>query len=123
MTAREAHTRLVGVDCEHYVPGIGEEIAGSILSDKEQRFLALSDVPLSLAVMIVFSAKESLYKALWPIVRRFFDFSAAEVCALDSKEGGFALRLTEDLSASWPSGSVINGRFVFVDGYITTLIL
>lgn len=54
----------------------------------------------------VFSAKEALYKALYPRVRRFFGFDHAEVA--DIWAGGLTLRLTKSLSPAHDAGSVFD---------------
>jgi 4'-phosphopantetheinyl transferase EntD len=46
---------------------------------------------------LVFSAKESLYKCLYPQVQRYFGFEAARVCAVDLARGTFVVRLEKDV--------------------------
>ncbi|MBT9548239.1 MAG: 4'-phosphopantetheinyl transferase superfamily protein [Candidatus Sericytochromatia bacterium] len=50
---------------------------------------------------LLFSAKESLYKALYPTVRRFFDFQAAELHQRDA--GRFEIALIETLHPELPA--------------------
>ncbi len=54
---------------------------------------------------LLFSAKESLYKALYPTVRRFFDFQAAELH--QTGPGRFEIALTESLHPELPAGQVL----------------
>ena len=44
-----------------------------------------------LVVTLIFSAKEALYKAIYPLVRRFVDFHEVEVTALDWHRGMLTL--------------------------------
>ncbi|TNF20145.1 MAG: 4'-phosphopantetheinyl transferase superfamily protein [Rhodobacteraceae bacterium] len=54
----------------------------------------------------VFSAKEALYKALYPRVRRFFGFDHAHVVAIGPS--GVTLRLAKPLAADLPAGLTID---------------
>jgi enterobactin synthetase component D len=51
---------------------------------------------------LLFSAKESLYKALYPTVQRFFDFQAAELH--QTAPGQFEIALRESLHPELPAG-------------------
>ena len=56
-----------------------------------------------LRVLQIFSAKESVYKALAPIVGRYFGFSAAEL-TWNNTQGNFSGVLLEDLGSGYDSG-------------------
>lgn len=56
------------------------------------------------ALIRVFSAKETLFKALYPLVRDIFGFESAEIARMDSHDF-LVLRLTQDLTGSIPAGS------------------
>jgi enterobactin synthetase component D len=56
------------------------------------------------AAIRVFSAKETLFKALYPLVRDFLGFEAAEIVGID-RHDHVVLRLTRDLTRSIPAGS------------------
>ena len=60
----------------------------------------------SQALTLLFSAKESLYKALYPEVRRFMDFSAARATAF--ARGALELTLTEDWHPAWRAGTCLS---------------
>lgn len=71
---------------------------------------------------LIFSAKESLFKALYPTVRRLFFFEAAELSAYD-EEGSGTLRLTADLDGEWRKGMEVPFRFGHFEGFLLTRIL
>ncbi len=74
---------------------------------------------------LVFSAKECLYKALFPQVRRWFGFQDAEVCALDPVEGSggvFHLQLRTALSPALPSGTSFEGRWTRTPDLLLTVL-
>ena len=75
----------------------------------------------ALLVTLTFSVKESLFKALYPIVRQRFYFEHAEV--LDwTHDGQVRLRLLTDLSAEWRHGSELQAQFGVKDGQLLSLV-
>jgi enterobactin synthetase component D len=101
-------SRLLGIDVERLIdPALVDGIGALVALEEE---LALfSGCTLSQALTILFSAKESLYKALYPEVQRFMDFSAARVTWF--APGMVALRLAEDWHPAWPEGSMLTVRY------------
>jgi len=74
------------------------------------------------ALTLVFSAKETLYKCLYPEVRRYFGFHDARVESLEPERGAFAIALTGPLE-HLPAGLTLEGRFeVFDDVVFTSLV-
>ena len=70
------------------------------------------------ALTLLFSAKETLYKALYPQVRQFFDFMAA--CVVAVAPGRLDLQLCQDWSAHWRQGQVLAVRYVCHPEHIYT---
>ncbi|MFJ6622714.1 4'-phosphopantetheinyl transferase [Kitasatospora sp. NPDC091335] len=100
--ARAGTLASVGIDAEPALPlpeGVQEAIA---LPVEQQRLAKLAaehpDVPWD---RILFSAKESVYKAWFPLTRLFLDFSEAELDL--SPDGTFTARLLVP-------GPVVGGR-------------
>lgn len=71
---------------------------------------------------LVFSLKESLYKALYPLTLKFFYFEDAELLCWQH-DGRAKLRLLTDLSACWRRYREVDAHFVMQQGTITSLIL
>jgi enterobactin synthetase component D len=72
------------------------------------------------AVTLVFSAKESLFKALHPLTGRSAHHYDARVRGVDVKAGRFRVRLATSWSADWPAGVELEGRFRFREGCVET---
>ena len=72
-------------------------------------------------VTLTFSAKESLFKALYPIVQKRFYFEHAEVLEW-SEAGQVRLRLLTDLSPEWRHGAELNGQFCVNQGQLLSLV-
>lgn len=116
----------LGLDAEQLIaPARAQRLAGQILvADEQQRFDALWAVcPVQAAqfLTLVFSAKESLFKALHPLVGQRFHFPAA--CLLPASEDGcLQLELRQSLGAAWPAGALLCGRSAMRDGWLLSLI-
>lgn len=114
--------RGLGLDTELLLPtGRAERLAEQILTPAELE--CLPDTPEAQAWLtsLTFSFKESLFKALYPLVRRRFYFEHAEL--LDWTPAGTArLRLLEDLGPDWPAGSLLDGQFVCEGERLLTLV-
>ncbi len=74
-----------------------------------------------LAARIGFSAKETLFKALYPQIGVFFGFSAADVRP-DLATGTFDIRLCDPLG-DMPAGTEWRGRFVICEDRILTALI
>jgi enterobactin synthetase component D len=80
------------------------EIIDSILSPMEKEMLAVRPLGFASDAIAVFSAKETLFKMLYPFVKRFFGFHSAQLRSPPAP-GSLTLRLTEDLSAECTKGT------------------
>ena len=87
------HEWTVGVDVEIDAPR-RYDVARHVLTDDEQAELTLDDhEALQRAVLLRFSAKESIYKAIDPFVRRYVDFKEAYVRPRDDGSACAELRM------------------------------
>lgn len=75
----------IGIDTEIIMNSYdAQDIADSIVNAAERELLNICDLPFPLALTLAFSAKESLFKALYRHVGQYFDFAAAEVTAINA---------------------------------------
>lgn len=110
--------RLLGVDVEQFIePSAADGIAALVAFGNELALIdALLSTPPSLALTLLFSAKEALYKALYPDVRRFVDFSGARVVAATTDR--LSLVLTEDWHPAWPAGTAFTVNYVVYANFV-----
>ncbi|MBD9565748.1 4'-phosphopantetheinyl transferase superfamily protein [Pseudomonas sp. PDM09] len=123
IVANKAHWRGLGMDLENLLDAErAERLAGEILTGPElQRMAAGAADQLAMLVTLTFSVKESLFKALYPIVQKRFYFEHAEV--LEWSAGGeVRLRLLTDLSGEWRSGTELDAQFAVMDGQLLSLV-
>lgn len=76
----------IGIDAENIINTYdAQDIAGGIVNPAERELLHVCGLPFPVALTLAFSAKESLFKALYRHVGHYFDFSAAEITALGAQ--------------------------------------
>ncbi|NVZ52888.1 4'-phosphopantetheinyl transferase superfamily protein [Pseudomonas sp. B6002] len=116
IVGHKAQWRGLGMDLENVLSlERAERLAGEILTaDELQRMASVPREQIALVVTLTFSVKESLFKALYPIVQKRFYFEHAEVVEW-SASGRVRLRLLTDLSEEWCHGKELVGQFA-VDG-------
>jgi enterobactin synthetase component D len=118
VVGRAERYRGLGVDIEKLLTKAeAQDIAQHALTDIEQQRFGRDINPF--AVSLAFSAKESLFKALYPVVRRFCSFNTSELVEWDP-HGSALLRLTEGLSPEWPRNREIIVHFSHFDGLLLT---
>jgi len=123
IVAQKCHWRGLGMDMENLLNAErAERLAGEILTPPElQRMAAGRRDQLALWVTLTFSVKESLFKALYPIVQQRFYFEHAEVLEW-TEAGEVRLRLLTDLSSEWRNGTELGAQFGVQDGQLLSLV-
>jgi len=118
VVARNTYALGLGIDIEK-VGRMSEGVARYALSESELRACESHEVgsPQTLWTL-KFSAKESIYKCLYPIVLRFIGFQEAAITV--NVEGDFMARLDEDLVATLPRGARLFGRYHLFDDHVVT---
>ena len=123
IVGHKAQWRGLGMDLENLLPlERAERLAGEILTaDEMQRMAAGPREQIAQCVTLTFSAKESLFKALYPIVHKRFYFEHAEVLEW-SETGSLRLRLLTELSSEWCYGKELEAQFVVHEGQLLSLV-
>jgi enterobactin synthetase component D len=123
IVAQKRDWQGLGMDLENLLdPERAERLAAEILTPAE--LLRMATAPQddrALLVTLTFSMKESLFKALYPIVGQRFYFEHAEIVEW-SHSGHARLRLLTDLSTEWRHGSELQGQFGVKDGQLLSLV-
>lgn len=127
--ARSGPVRAIGVDIERWLDDEAPELLGADLAaaGELEALAAQTGWADARLLTLLFSAKESIYKCLFPQVRTFFGFEAAHLALVEptnAAEGRFAARLTAPLGPGLPEGLVLQGRFLCLeDAVVTSLVL
>lgn len=115
----------LGLDCESILnPNQSESLAREILAAQEERVLVdqASAIATNVQLSLVFSLKESLFKAIYPSARRFFDFPDVNLRALDISDGSATLELMTTLTSQWHRGVKFKSSFKISDTEVLTMV-
>ena len=113
----------LGMDLENLLSAErAQRLAKEILTpDELQRMTDGPTEQIAHIVTLTFSVKESLFKALYPIVQQRFYFEHAEVVSWTT-EGHVRLRLLNDLSADWHHGRELDAQFGVFEGQLLSVV-
>ncbi|RZP95346.1 4'-phosphopantetheinyl transferase superfamily protein [Vibrio vulnificus] len=113
----------IGIDVESFIDvKVAREIVGSVLIDSEYKLVGTYTNPNPVTLTLIFSAKESLFKALYPAVGRYFDFNAAHTKEIDFQTGKFTIELVQELAPTLPVGTRFEGLFELDNNKVFTVI-
>lgn len=120
--ARRADAIGIGLDAERIMT---EKLAGELLESiaaRDEVAGLIEETGWSTAVVLtlVFSAKETIFKCLYPQVGRYFDFRDARILSIDPAGGRFAARLVTALTGELVEGYPMEGRFERSEGQVCT---
>ncbi len=113
----------LGIDIETLIgPPRGHDLWPGIISVEERAFFTTLPLPFATCLTLAFSAKESLFKALYPLISRYFDFLDSKVIYL--RDNRITLELLVALAPNLPAGSRFEcGYAVEGDDVLTVLSL
>lgn len=114
----------IGLDAEKLMTAErAQRLASQILVESERQWLF--DLPSERQgefVTLVFSLKESLFKALYPLVRQRFYFADARLVTWQAETGTVTIELLKTLSSQWQAGRHLSGQVAHLDDHLLTLI-
>jgi len=109
ITAPKSKYRALGIDVELLIePSIEWEIRNRVGCFEEWTELEKHVPCQRQSLTRLFSAKEALYKALFPSVGHFKNFDAARLCGLEAET--LVFRLSHDWASDWPADTLVNVR-------------
>jgi enterobactin synthetase component D len=125
VSAAAAHGRDalgLGIDSERFMSArLTADVSHLVATSAE-----LSEVTAAVGLnpceglTLAFSAKESIFKCLYPLVGRYFDYLDAELCGIDLERHCFGARLRVDLSEALTAGLTLCGKFELGDEAVHT---
>jgi len=117
------HYRGLGIDLENIMSETtAYDTYSLIIDERERALLSQQDADWPYLLTLVFSAKESLFKALYPAVGRYFDFLDVQLVAMDMAMGTFSIELKLALAPSLPAGFLVHGCFQMRDLRLLTMV-
>ena len=120
MVGEHTHWDWVGVDVETVV-SMDDVLSMTpiIMREEEHKIITAAINAQNYAFTLVFSAKETIYKALWPKVGRFFDFHDVSLLACDCNKQLLQFSLSHSL-AQKVSARLINVNYQLIGNQVVT---
>jgi 4'-phosphopantetheinyl transferase EntD len=110
----------LGIDCEIILTeSAAVEIADLILDPLEKALLLDQQLEYGLMLTLVFSAKESLFKALSPSLSNVISFHDLSICSIS--ESKLVLRPTTRLNGNWFGESAFSIDYIKQSKYVVTM--
>ena len=121
--ARTSDAESIGIDAHERITDERAVRVRDVVAGGEELARAREvEIDFATWLTLVFSAKEALFKCLFPLVQRYFHFLDAELVALDVAERTFTLSLTGPLDDRHDRTKSFAGRFERADEYVYTAI-
>lgn len=117
LAATQQRYLSLGVDIQQQVSGEVADNLRTLLGSPEE-YALLEHLPPQAAVSLMFSAKESLYKALFPLTRRIQEFDSARLVA--AVGASLTFELAHDWSAQWRRHHSLAVCHAFCGEYVVT---
>ncbi len=119
-----SHIRGVGIDTEKIITQKSEASLERMVLNPPEFELAETLCPEVISqhefYTLVFSAKESIYKCLYPLVGRFFGFKDANIVMVDLSKRCWQFQLTTHLHQNFPKGFEGIGKFALDSNLVHT---
>ena len=110
--ARAGDYFAVGIDVQSWMEELpARRLATRILNDEEMTLAETCPAPLAKMISLCFSAKESIFKGLYPHIGRHFGYSSARLSRIDWSEELFYFDFDADLRPSGLSGAPLAVHF------------
>ncbi|AJQ95628.1 4'-phosphopantetheinyl transferase family protein [Gynuella sunshinyii] len=123
VTTQSRYSKAVGIDVEDMVePEMADKLQDTIINPDELVLQAGIEPP-NVVFTLIFSMKESFFKAVYPHVGYYFDFSAISLQTIDWHMGRAEFKINQNLSDTFKTGDRLSGQFKMLeDKKIVTLI-
>ncbi len=111
----------LGLDVEQIMsPSAALEVAPLVATSSEYQSLLKRSVDAELLTSIIFSAKEAIFKCMYPLLKFRFDFTDVEMRSIDEVAGTFSFALGNMISMVLPRSLPLTGKMAVADGFVHT---
>jgi enterobactin synthetase component D len=120
--ARLSDVRSIGIDSESLItPARASAIESAVMVPAEYT-VGGSALEAATRVTLVFSAKEAIFKCLYPLVRRLFFYTDVSIASADVRAGTFVAKVIHELGVGFEEHTILHGRFVIDEPYVHTAV-
>lgn len=101
-----------GIDIETIMTWqTASDLSGSVISETEVAYLSKLTASYPFLLTLAFSAKESLFKAIYPQIRKYVGFLDASIIGVDQQHCCFTLQLNIPLLPHFRQGHYFYGQY------------
>lgn len=112
----------MGIDAEEIIKNsTAQKVSGTVAIQEELDYL--NDLNVDFGFTLLFSAKEALFKALFPLGRKYIDFKEAVLVDVNQENRTFELKLVSKDPAYQAYLGNYQGQYSIVDNNLVSLIL
>jgi enterobactin synthetase component D len=115
--ARREHHRGLGLDVERRDRRVREDVGRLVALPTERAWISSAESDLRLKLL--FSAKEAIFKALFPLGEVFLGYKDAEL-RWEPSQSGFVAHVLVDAAPGWPQGSELQVGTRVDDEFVLT---
>ena len=113
----------IGIDIENIIDrDTYSNIKNQIIDSQEDELISRLLLPKLLLATIIFSSKESIFKALYPDVKKYFGFNSVSAIELDISNSLVIFKLTKSLNYKFRKNFIIKSKFAFTNNEVVTLV-
>lgn len=119
------HILGIGIDIENKITEeTFHKTQSQVLSESEFDLISSDISKQTLAFAIAFSLKESFFKAAYPTVEQYFDFSAISINHIDWNKQAISFVINETLHEKFKRGMPLQGNFYLLpDNKVVTSVI
>lgn len=93
IVANKADIAAIGIDAQDILSeDRAERVQTRIIDHAETQIISQNDLSEALGLSLCFSAKEAIYKALYPRIQQYFGFNAAKLHSIDTAANTLSFR-------------------------------
>lgn len=109
-------TMGIGIDIEAQITSQTiSRIEKQILFNDELTFFNQHSKHKEQLFTLIFSAKESFFKAAYPQVKRYFEFDAVELIGMDASRSKLTFKIINELSTTLTANQVFSADYVILE--------
>lgn len=124
IVAKEQTYSFVGIDYERIMNHqLAMDIYTSIISKQEFKYICSIEVPLNILVTLVFSAKETIFKALYKYVQDYFGFEEAFIQNINTERQLINIMIRREFAEKHQIPASYSLKYCVLKTHILTVLL
>jgi len=118
--AKKENYNSIGIDIEDRSRKISPGAVKFFVNPDEEKFINRIDDNFDLIIKIIFSAKESIFKLIYPLIKKKFYFKDVSVFP-DLANHSFTYKINNNLSEYFIKDKTLTGKFFFNNKWLITI--